>query len=103
MSLPSKPSVVNLHPNCRNHHIRQISNTSHPHTPTETLFKYCDNNQSNIKNIKAETATTAQYSQYKANDMYLTINNKSDGWGGRIRTCACRYQKPVPYRLATPQ
>src|SRR3546814_12911912 len=25
------------------------------------------------------------------------------GWGGRIRTCACRYQKPVPYRLATPQ
>ena len=26
-----------------------------------------------------------------------------DGWGGRIRTSACRYQKPVPYRLATPQ
>ena len=26
-----------------------------------------------------------------------------NGWGGRIRTCACRYQKPVPYRLATPQ
>src|SRR3546814_15935768 len=25
------------------------------------------------------------------------------GWGGGIRTCACRYQKPVPYRLATPQ
>src|SRR3546814_8540231 len=25
------------------------------------------------------------------------------GWGGRIRTGACRYQKPVPYRLATPQ
>jgi hypothetical protein len=25
------------------------------------------------------------------------------GWGGRIRTCECRYQKPVPYRLATPQ
>ena len=25
------------------------------------------------------------------------------GWGGRIRTCGCRYQKPVPYRLATPQ
>ena len=26
-----------------------------------------------------------------------------NGWGGRIRTCECRYQKPVPYRLATPQ
>ena len=25
-----------------------------------------------------------------------------NGWGGRIRTYACRYQKPVPYRLATP-
>ena len=26
-----------------------------------------------------------------------------NGWGGRIRTCACRDQNPVPYRLATPQ
>jgi hypothetical protein len=26
-----------------------------------------------------------------------------NGWGGRIRTCECRYQKPVPYHLATPQ
>ena len=25
------------------------------------------------------------------------------GWGGRIRTSAWRYQKPLPYRLATPQ
>jgi hypothetical protein len=25
------------------------------------------------------------------------------GWGGRIRTCAWRHQKPLPYRLATPQ
>ncbi len=25
------------------------------------------------------------------------------GWGARIRTWECRYQKPVPYRLATPQ
>ena len=24
-------------------------------------------------------------------------------WGGRIRTYAWRYQKPLPYRLATPQ
>jgi hypothetical protein len=29
--------------------------------------------------------------------------NAKDGWGGRIRTCACRDQNPVPYRLATPQ
>ncbi len=25
------------------------------------------------------------------------------GWGGRIRTCAWRHQKPLPYHLATPQ
>ena len=27
----------------------------------------------------------------------------SYGWGGRIRTCECRDQNPVPYHLATPQ
>ena len=25
------------------------------------------------------------------------------GWGGRIRTYGTRYQKALPYRLATPQ
>nr|GFD55409.1 hypothetical protein [Tanacetum cinerariifolium] len=24
------------------------------------------------------------------------------GWGGRIRTCGWRHQKPLPYHLATP-
>lgn len=28
---------------------------------------------------------------------------EKDGWGARIRTWECRYQKPVPYHLATPQ
>ena len=28
---------------------------------------------------------------------------KNDGWGARIRTWEWRYQKPLPYRLATPQ
>lgn len=31
------------------------------------------------------------------------IQNRNDGWGARIRTWECRYQKPVPYHLATPQ
>ncbi len=26
-----------------------------------------------------------------------------NGWGGRDRTCEWRHQKPLPYRLATPQ
>lgn len=29
--------------------------------------------------------------------------NGRAGWGGRIRTCEWRYQKPLPYHLATPQ
>lgn len=32
----------------------------------------------------------------------IMISEKS-GWGGRIRTYGARYQKPVPYHLATPQ
>ncbi len=28
---------------------------------------------------------------------------RPDGWGARIRTWEWRYQKPLPYRLATPQ
>ncbi|AAZ87384.1 putative RNA [Shigella sonnei Ss046] len=27
---------------------------------------------------------------------------EEDGWGTWIRTRECRYQKPVPYRLAIP-
>ena len=30
-------------------------------------------------------------------------DQKNSGWGGRIRTLECRYQKPMPYHLATPQ
>jgi hypothetical protein len=33
----------------------------------------------------------------------LPLNKEENGWGGRIRTCAWRHQKPLPYRLATPQ
>ena len=37
--------------------------------------------------------------------LFLSDNKKNNktGWGGRIRTCECRLQKPMPYRLATPQ
>ena len=40
----------------------------------------------------------------RAAGFYRKTDTKVEsGWGGRIRTCACRYQKPVPYHLATPQ
>ncbi len=32
--------------------------------------------------------------------IWVVIKN---GWGGWIRTNEWRYQKPLPYRLATPQ
>lgn len=36
--------------------------------------------------------------------MILIGNDLKDfGWGGRIRTYGTRYQKPMPYHLATPQ
>ena len=33
----------------------------------------------------------------------LTDIGRKSGWGGRIRTYDTRYQKPMPYHLATPQ
>ncbi len=37
---------------------------------------------------------------FEASKRELSI--KVTNWGGRIRTSAWRYQKPLPYRLATP-
>jgi hypothetical protein len=31
------------------------------------------------------------------------VGDERNGWGGRDRTCEWRHQKPLPYRLATPQ
>ena len=33
----------------------------------------------------------------------ITLCYLKIGWGGRIRTYECRFQRPVPYHLATPQ
>ena len=33
----------------------------------------------------------------------LNVTDAKNGWGGRIRTYDTRYQKPMPYHLATPQ
>ena len=35
--------------------------------------------------------------------MTAILNLYCIGWGGRIRTCEWRHQKPLPYHLATPQ
>ena len=36
-------------------------------------------------------------------DSCRTTQHRHSGWGGRIRTYGTRYQKPLPYHLATPQ
>jgi hypothetical protein len=40
--------------------------------------------------------------QISLNPKNSVILNQA-GWGGRIRTSECGLQRPVPYRLATPQ
>ncbi len=46
-----------------------------------------------------------QMNAYLAPSAALNFNDlgKENGWGGRDRTYECRYQKAVPYHLATPQ
>src|SRR5688500_579169 len=58
--------------------------------------------------VTKRESSTSMYSMLKGSQTTDVRANSSHsakklGWGGRIRTCACRYQKPVPYRLATPQ
>src|ERR1043166_3712930 len=33
----------------------------------------------------------------------IAVQRRKFGWGGWIRTNECRFQRPVPYHLATPQ
>lgn len=52
-----------------------------------------------IQQVKLLTGAAIQGARNAAGAAHVG----SVGWGGRIRTCECRYQKPVPYHLATPQ
>ena len=49
--------------------------------------------------IKNRCLTAWRYPNNRAVNRLL----EEDGWGTWIRTRECRYQKPVPYRLAIPQ
>ena len=46
---------------------------------------------------------TPEKTRYSRGKISTSESREVCGWGGRIRTCECRYQKPVPYHLATPQ
>ncbi len=49
--------------------------------------------------IRIRCLTAWRYPNNRAVNRLL----EEDGWGTWIRTRECRYQKPVPYRLAIPQ
>src|SRR5687767_5789615 len=46
-----------------------------------------------------ENSNSRQAKAYRTS----AIGNIKNGWGGWIRTNECRFQRPVPYHLATPQ
>ena len=50
---------------------------------------------------KGSTARTR--SRHQPGTFSANIISGDFGWGGRIRTYGTRYQKPMPYHLATPQ
>ena len=50
--------------------------------------------------IQGWTDQINKFSTYS--DFQIVEITAPTGWGGRIRTCAWRHQKPLPYRLATP-
>ena len=44
--------------------------------------------------------------KYLTNNLHVAffiLHCNGDGWGGRIRTSESRFQRPVSYRLTTPQ
>lgn len=61
----------------------------------KTLVPYCA-----IWRARPDSNYTTSYAR-GAIGTSLTFGTLT-GWGDRIRTCECRYQKPVPYHLATP-
>ena len=53
-------------------------------------------------NDRARTPSSQQKNHEVTEDRPVPRVAPLFGWGGRIRTCECRDQNPVPYHLATP-
>ena len=61
-----------------------------------------------VTSLQVKYIVWATFGQLKANFQEKENTRTSQvpylyGWGGRIRTYGTRYQKPLPYHLATPQ
>jgi hypothetical protein len=66
----------------------------HSHTSTSKPLM-----RENGRGERDRTADTTGMSRV----LYQLSYTATDGWGGRIRTHACRDQNPMTYRLSTPQ
>ncbi len=57
------------------------------------------------KRAARSCALTIRYGCGDASAVYQSpcVETSVVGWGGRVRTCEWRHQKPLPYHLATPQ
>ena len=71
------------------------------------IFKKRDERQSSgtvthVPSGHPETMKSRRMGGAQRNPSSLLATEKN-GWGGRIRTSECGFQRPVPYRLATPQ
>ena len=58
---------------------------------------------SNVSNVSNGENSPQKQHLMKENKKRIYKMPYLYGWGGRIRTYGTRYQKPMPYRLATPQ
>src|SRR3546814_13775365 len=75
-------------------------------TRTDTLFPYTTLFRSHVGHPRGRQGRCLVRVRDRARQRIRSVTNgliAIAGWGGRDRTCECRYQKPVPYRLATPQ
>ena len=87
-------------------HVKQSPQSIHKELATEKTLANGDPNAPSDANGEA-IAVGNHANRLKYRGFSLTVGiaanpPKPAGWGGRIRTCEWRHQKPLPYHLATP-
>ncbi len=71
--------------------------------PVERAVRRCCRSSPEVTDPVFPEATSSAFSTMSATTREGHAAMGGDGWGARIRTWEWRYQKPLPYRLATPQ
>lgn len=113
-ALPFCTSPERLPPSLTYQSLRSLSRNFLPGRPErllahdKTLTIPCRGINQRFRFISNFTRNGLQCNTCYAVTLAAPIDRPNDhrhmrGWGARIRTWECRYQKPVPYHLATPQ